>query len=241
MTAGPPRRALAVQAWAAAFAVALLFDAAVATWLRETGIGRHVKLAWWADVLEAPGEFWFVAAAGTIVALVHRHRWRAGAFVLLAAVLSGVNGAAKWAVGRTRPYKLSDPSGDPLLAPFALEPFRGGVEGILDSRNLCFPSGHATLAFAGAAAMTVFFPRLRWVFYAMAVACGVERVLENAHWLSDTVAAAALGVGGVAVLRHATEAVQRHAVGRSPARPRESVRRGNPGLAGASGAVTGPA
>ena len=46
-------------------------------------------------------------------------------------------------------------------------------------------------------------PRAKWRFaaYAVAAIVAAEQVAENAHWLSDAVAAAALGVGGVYAIR----------------------------------------
>ena len=67
--------------------------------------------------------------------------------------------------------------------------------------NLSFPSGHAACAFATATALSILLPRWRGAFYAVAVLVAAERVLENGHWLSDVVAAAALGVGSVYVVR----------------------------------------
>ena len=85
-----------------------------------------------------------------------------------------------------------------LAQPFELSVFRGGLPGFLESKNLCFPSGHASMAFATAAAVAILWPRSkwRWAGYALASVVAVERVVEAAHWLSDVVAAAALGVGG---------------------------------------------
>ena len=76
------------------------------------------------------------------------------------------------------------------------------MHGIVHETNLSFPSGHAALAFATAAALAMLWPRSRWrwVAYVVAAIVAAERVAENAHWLSDTVGAAALGVGGVHVI-----------------------------------------
>jgi membrane-associated phospholipid phosphatase len=191
---------LAILLWLVAIALSSLLDAPVARWVRDSGLGfwmrEHGALT---AVLTAPGIFYFTAAVAVIVALIHPLRLRAAGFVLLAAVVSGLNGLVKWLVGRTRPFKL-----EPLdvAAPYTLSPFRGGVHGIFQSKNLCFPSGHAALAFATAAAVAMLWPRSRWrwLAYGVAAVTAAERVAENAHWLSDAVAAAALGVGGVYLL-----------------------------------------
>jgi membrane-associated phospholipid phosphatase len=116
--------------------------------------------------------------------------------VLLGITVSGANWLIKWMVGRFRPFKLGT---DELPHPFDFQPFAGGWLGGYHTRNLCFPSGHAALAFATAAAVAMLWPTARWRGWAFVVATVVamQRVAENAHWLSDTVAAAALGISGV--------------------------------------------
>jgi membrane-associated phospholipid phosphatase len=193
---------LAVLAWLVAIVVAALLDRAVAVWVRDSGVQQwmtsHNTLKY---IVKLPGEFFFTAAVAIVVALIHPLNWRGGAFLLLATIVSGINGLVKWIVGRTRPFKLPvyDGAGEPVASPFVLSPFRGGLAGMFVGKNLCFPSGHAALAFATAAALAMLWPRSpwRWLWYVLAAVVAGERVAENAHWLSDTVAAAALGVGGV--------------------------------------------
>src|SRR2546423_12390295 len=148
---------VAIIVWLLAIAVAAIFDRPLAIWLRDSGVAEWVrshKLL--AEIIKAPGDYYFTLALAVIVAIAHPLRWRAGGFVLLATVISGINGLSKWIVGRTRPFKLGTP---PRLAPFELSPLRGGFEGIFTSKNLCFPSGHAALAFATAAALAMLWPK----------------------------------------------------------------------------------
>jgi membrane-associated phospholipid phosphatase len=198
----------------AAIALAATLDASVARMMRESGVAdfmaRHAILK---QVLKTPGEFWFTAIVVLAVTVTSQLTWRAGGFVLLASVLSGVNGLLKWVIGRTRPFKLGD---DDIARPFELHPFAGSL--FHQPKNLCFPSGHAALAFATAAAVAMLWPKARWRWTAYAVACVVaaERVMENAHWLSDVVAAAVLGIGGVYAIRWIVNRVvntdERHAL-----------------------------
>ena len=60
-----------------------------------------------------------------------------------------------------------------------------------------FPSGHATLAFALATALSVRWPRLWIVWYGMAVCVGISRIALGVHWPSDIVAGAVVGSGTV--------------------------------------------
>jgi membrane-associated phospholipid phosphatase len=62
-----------------------------------------------------------------------------------------------------------------------------------EAKNLSFPSGHATLAFAAAAALSYAFPRLRFVFIPLAALTAVARVVQQAHFWSDALMGAALG------------------------------------------------
>jgi membrane-associated phospholipid phosphatase len=201
------RLILAAVLWLAAIAIAMLFDRAAATWARDSGAAafleshRVVKA-----LLKTPGEYWFVLIVAAVVAVAHPLRWRAGGFVLLATLLSGANGLIKWMAGRTRPFKLPTydaATGAPLAEPFVLSPFRGGLHGLFVGKDLSFPSGHAALAFATAAAVAMLWPtgRWRWGGYTLATVVAAERVAENAHWLSDAVAAAALGIAGVHLIR----------------------------------------
>lgn len=57
-----------------------------------------------------------------------------------------------------------------------------------------FPSGHATTAFAAAAAVGVLHPRLRWPLLGLAAVVGFSRVYLGVHWGLDVLAGAALGI-----------------------------------------------
>ncbi|CAO0822632.1 hypothetical protein DFAR_310005 [Desulfarculales bacterium] len=59
---------------------------------------------------------------------------------------------------------------------------------------LSFPSGHAATSFALAAALSVFYPRLAWLFYVLAALVAAGRVVSDAHYVSDVLAGAVLGL-----------------------------------------------
>jgi membrane-associated phospholipid phosphatase len=191
------RALLCIGAWLVAIGLATIVDAPIARFMRESGVAdflrSHTVVR---EVLKAPGAYGFTIAIVILVMLVHPLRWKASLFVLATTTISGINGLLKWTIGRTRPFKI-DTIGE-RLAPFELHPLRGGWNGLFESKNLCFPSGHACLAFATAAALVMLWPRARWwwMLYAGAGIVALERCAENAHWLSDCVAAAALGIGG---------------------------------------------
>jgi membrane-associated phospholipid phosphatase len=192
--------------WLAAFAGALAADGAIAQFNREHGWEKPPsrrgepsspkdlpRPAWTsgthrlAEILKIPGTYWTTAAIALAVLALHRDRLRAAGIIALAGALTGVNSIIKWIVGRHRPVTGADP--------FDFQPFAGGLPGLFGAEsNLSFPSGHACLAFANAAALAILLPRWRWAFFAIATATAVERVVENAHFASDAVAGAALGV-----------------------------------------------
>ncbi|SDF12101.1 phosphatase PAP2 family protein [Sporomusa acidovorans] len=58
-----------------------------------------------------------------------------------------------------------------------------------------FPSGHATHAFAMAFLLTVFYPRLAWLWYGSAVAISWSRIEISAHTGVQVTAGVILGIG----------------------------------------------
>lgn len=71
-----------------------------------------------------------------------------------------------------------------------------------------FPSGHVTLVFCLAYIVSRYFPGLRAVFYAFACFVGLERIEYMAHFPSDVIMGAALGVLVGKAVSHLMEAVQ---------------------------------
>lgn len=110
--------------------------------------------------------------------------------VIATAFVTGdaASGAIKEAVDRKRP-----PVDDPQHLTAAVE---------LPS-SPSFPSGHATTAFAAAAAVAVLMPRLRWPALALAALVALSRVYLGVHFVLDVLAGAALGLligAGIALL-----------------------------------------
>jgi membrane-associated phospholipid phosphatase len=107
----------------------------------------------------------------------------------------------KGTVGRQRPYvRPRDPNSFRL--------FRGF--GSKDAYR-SFPSGHATSAFAAAAAVTSeasrWWPDSRWIvgpaLYGGAALAGVSRMYNNRHWASDVIVGAGIGTfAGLKVVRY---------------------------------------
>jgi membrane-associated phospholipid phosphatase len=93
-------------------------------------------------------------------------------------------------IGRARPMVGGS------LDPFLYSPFvwRAAYAGM--------PSGHATTAFAALVAFGTLWPRSRtlWLVYALLIA--VSRVVVTAHYPSDVLAGALVGIGGAVLVRH---------------------------------------
>jgi membrane-associated phospholipid phosphatase len=197
-----PHSILIAVFWAIAIAVAFTLDRSLAVRLRDTGIAAAIKNAGHLkEAAKAPGYAWFPLVLAVALLIWHPLRWRAALFLILCAIVAGTNAIVKWLVGRFRPFKL--PPFD-LPQPFRLSPFNRGIAGLFrQTSDLSFVSGHTTLAFATAAGLAILFHKSRpivYFVYLIAVIVLLERVGENAHWLSDAVCGAALGIFGVKLL-----------------------------------------
>ena len=93
-------------------------------------------------------------------------------------------------IGRARP--MVGGSLDPFL--YSAFVWRADYAGM--------PSGHATTAFAALVAFGTLWPRSRtlWLVYALLIA--VSRVVVTAHYPSDVLAGALVGIAGAVMVRH---------------------------------------
>ena len=186
MPRGSRRTWILLAVWSAAFIVALLLDRRVAEWVQQARpLSKGGTWAWW---LKLPGDFRFTIILAVVLALSQRRCLAPALALLLSGPLVGiVYITLKWGIGRHRPVIA--------IAPFAVHPFAHGLRGLFGAEKaLSFPSGHAALAFATATCLTAALPRGWLLFFAFAAAVATERVLENAHYLSDVVAGAGFGV-----------------------------------------------
>jgi membrane-associated phospholipid phosphatase len=188
--------------WAMLLCAAFFVDRSVATWVHETTpLDKHFRsIRALIFLIRIPGDFRFAVAIAIVLAIVHPQRIWAAAALFASGMATGINPVIKWITGRHRPIKG--------IYPFEFHPFPQGFVGLWKEQALCFPSGDTTHAFAAAASLSILFPRWKWFFYFVALLVAVERVLENAHYVSDVVAGAGLGtVLGLLItrliLRHA--------------------------------------
>jgi membrane-associated phospholipid phosphatase len=92
-------------------------------------------------------------------------------------------------IGRARPFV--DNQSDPFHY----------MLGVWRPDYASFPSGHATTAFAAAIAIGLIWPRLRVWLWTYALIIAVSRVVILAHYTSDVIAGAVVGVVGALLVR----------------------------------------
>jgi len=186
-----------MAAFGAATIAMFPFDRDIATAVRDSGLlgNRDLKrAATTISFLGSPGPFiiggamYVVGRYGNMPRVAHLavHGTEA-IFVGL-----GVAAALKTTLGRARPYITGDTNPNNFVL----------LRGFKSASYQAFPSGHATTAFAVAAAVTAetseWWPRSTWVIgpvlYGGATLVGVSRMYEDKHWASDVVMGAAIGI-----------------------------------------------
>ena len=112
--------------------------------------------------------------------------------ILAAALAAGlVADFAKLFVSRVRPYKLNFKLG----TPDCWDTFTGWLPmGIGRSYSQSFPSAHTATAVAFAIVLAALYPRGRWFFPSVAFLVALQRVETGAHYVSDVLFGAAIGV-----------------------------------------------
>jgi len=173
--------AIAAVLLAASFAAdRLAYEYLVLDGVYEEDWGRMLRVMGFAP-------FWIVAAAALAL-----HDWpmrtagsvrpalrRAGLLVAGVAA-AGVTGELLKLVFRRERPRAHD--GEYFFRAFSDRPLHNG--------GLALPSTHAIVAFGAAAVLSRLFPRARFVFWGLAIGCGLTRVLTQAHFISDITVAA---------------------------------------------------
>ncbi len=148
---------------------------------------------------------WFLVPIGVallgIAALATLPQSRGAGFVLLSIAIrleflfaaiaapSLFVSIVKRLIGRARPFV--DSHIDPFhYMPFVWRPDYAGM-----------PSGHASTAFAAAVAIGTLWPRLRAPMWAYALMIAASRVALTAHYPSDVLAGAVVGIAGASLVR----------------------------------------
>jgi membrane-associated phospholipid phosphatase len=187
--------ALAVLAFALLNSFSLTFDAAWAGF--APGIDPPIR-AVFERITHAGESNWFFALS--ILAFLYAQHRRAFAttarvraqwgllasralYVFAVLAVSGLlSQAIKHLVGRARPKLIE------TLGPHHFDLF--SLKAVLAS----FPSGHTTTVFAAAAALSFFRPRWAPLFFALALPVAASRLILDAHYPSDVLGGAFLGL-----------------------------------------------
>jgi len=165
---------------------ALSIDCGLAQWCLGGNCPESLENLF--TIMEPFGNGLGVAIIGIVIFILDpRRRW-ALPRILACAYLAGLaaNGL-KLLLVRTRPHSF-DFHGEVLKTFGEWLPMLSA-----GSTGQSFPSGHMTTAVALAAVLAWAYPRGRWLFPAMAVMVGCQRIESGAHFLSDVLWGAALG------------------------------------------------
>jgi membrane-associated phospholipid phosphatase len=201
-----PATLLELIVWTAA--IVLIGAAMYFVDARAVGIAQRLP-AWLIALADELTDFgratWILVPTGGLLVLIavlasaglsriSQHVLAAGAvklsFLFTACALPGLMvTTVKRLIGRARP--LVDGSANPFL----YHPFGWKVE------YAGMPSGHATNAFAAAVAIGALWPRARPFMWAYAIVIALTRVALTAHFPSDVLAGAFVGVGGALLVR----------------------------------------
>lgn len=106
--------------------------------------------------------------------------------------LATFNGA-KYTIARHRPYDAVEHVA-PLESLTPAQTWIGWRPGNKRFATQSFPSGHSAAAFTLAGILAFFYPRLRWMFWAIAIGCAASRFLDAVHWPSDCLTGVLIGL-----------------------------------------------
>ena len=138
--------------------------------------------------------FGVLACIAVAVALDPRG-WRVGPRLLIGAFGAGLLAdLCKLQVARVRPKFGSADIGTVSETFLAFLPWRNpeALAVPLNNHVRSFPSGHTATAVGFAIVLSTLYPRGRWLFAVFAVLAGMQRIEAGMHYLSDTLAAAAI-------------------------------------------------
>lgn len=184
-------------------------------WLSEEPTGEFRR---WIQTLRDFGQPPPMIIVSIAILLVDRRRWLFVAMLIVAQLAAAVvYNPVKWYVPRYRPpafiaevarsgttdEDLGAEAGDEALyGPEYAELFGArrpeqtwlfGQPRNRATRYESFPSGHSAGAFVFATVLAWFYPRLRWLVFALAAGCAASRFVNGVHWASDCLAGAMVG------------------------------------------------
>ncbi len=175
---------------AVAFAALASFDISIAQLFYQ--IDKSARVAKFLEVFAntAGGPVPIILTLLVITAILNRRQFRHLPFLLTLSLGSGlIVDGLKLCICRARPYTVD----------LATATFGSTFNGLFPlfsagSRGQSFPSGHSATAVGFAVALAILYPRGRWLYAASAVLVMVSRVHRHAHFPTDVVAGAGVGL-----------------------------------------------
>ncbi len=194
---------LVQRLWLATAVVLVLLIAAVAALVCDVAISKFflqnpdTLLRRMVAIAEPFGNGWGVLLVVILIWQLDPARRRDLLFVVTASYGAGlVANLAKMTVVRVRPHSFDFVGGVATTFGYQLDSTAGG------SSLQSFPSAHTATAVGLAIALSLVYPRSRNLFFIIAIGVAMQRVCAGAHFLSDVLAGAALGLTvGVACAR----------------------------------------
>lgn len=188
---GLVRRIALLFSVCAVYALLVWNDVSLIRW--RTGLMEEPLHHSWQQVLEGFRDFGQtlpVVVAMLVVAAYDRRRRTVIVSTVVAVVLSQmVCNVGKWCIHRERPIVMSAD----LANVTEDTSWIGWDPGRRTNDSRSFPSGHSASAFAFGMCLACFYPRLRWLFWILAIGCATTRYLDAVHWASDCFAGAVIG------------------------------------------------
>jgi membrane-associated phospholipid phosphatase len=141
--------------------------------------GRLLRvMGWWPTWLIAAAALYMQRASGDPVRAT-RDAWLLIGSPAVAGLLCEV---LKLVIRRERPGLWN---GESVFRPFSEHPW--------STAGLATPSSHTMVAFGALTMMARLYPRAKWIWYGLAWGCGITRILDHAHFVSDVTFGALLG------------------------------------------------
>lgn len=150
-------------------------------------VDRSFETEDWYAMLRVVGSLWTWIVAGLALALLDRSLRRAIPVLAAPLVAGFIAELLKLVLARERPV-------DNGIIQDGFYHFRIPFSGFVDGSNLGLPSSHTAVAFGGMTALALIKPRLTPLCLLLALGCGLSRMLTGAHFATDVLLGAAVGI-----------------------------------------------